>query len=269
MDIDDFRETVCTSNYYIYGAGKMADRFFRLLEERNLIGNCRGFVTTSTRGDKHKHNKMELQAVDDIEQDNWFFIATDVTNYYEIKDLLNQRGITKYLWVIPIMFDLAFGPPLICNAAIDVKSLIQRVSCKKWIAICYLALEDYYHGNGFGKDYYIRFSENRFSQDVARKDLERFLYWSDKMRKNYNQEYNIKIDYNESFILDGAHRVALARYFNKRVIFANVYRCTDEMYQSFRGIPESIMSIDDNYVNRTFSNIEIKLIHDTVTKISN
>lgn len=65
---------------------------------------------------------------------------------------------------------------------------------------------------------------------MAKKRWKRFQKWIEQCLENgYQQDYSIKV--NEDYhLIDGAHRLVLAKYFHADTIFADIYAGHGEFY---------------------------------------
>lgn len=259
----DIITKICREKFYIYGKGKIGKRFYYLLQRKELLDNFRGFVVTTKQTDDNYFENTEVYPIGDIDKCSCIFVAVDYTLYCEIEKHLIDLGYDNYYWIYPYLFDLYFGQPIVCNERVAISYLLKNNEMANWIAICYLALADYFVGKDDGKNIYIKVRRLSYSQATSENDFLRFVKEGENYYKNgYKQQYSVKLSKDKKLTLDGAHRIAFAVYFNERFIVADLYDCEGDGFENFSKIGGG-----NGNITRT-DNLKYILNEDEVVKVN-
>ena len=253
--------------YYIYGAGKVSDRFYRFLEAKQLLNNFSGFVVTTKNKESHMGEK--LYTVYNLESNPWVLVATDYTSFLEIQNTLHQLELRHFIWIYPYLYDFFLGVPIKRNVSMNIASILKKNFMANWISVCYIALQDYKLGKEEGKKIYLKVAEIFFKSDVANC---RFVDSAKKMeQEGYSQEYPIKINSDEKLLLDGAHRIALAIYFKQKNIVADLYNCSLRDYRDCYGVNKEsgilVTYSEDSYLAKQLDEKEMAYIKETIKQM--
>ena len=252
--------------FYIYGAGRVAKRFYRILKQRSLISNLCGFVVSS-KVHASESDIGTIFTIDEIDSTINILVAVDYTAYLEIKNKLLNLGFSSFLWVYPLLYDFFFGRPVKFEKII-IADVLDKSYMINWIAACYLALKE---KGGEAEKIYIKMATSVFGYDNAIKDYLRFMRDKDYFVENgYEQKYPIKINESYSLLLDGAHRIALAIYFSQKYIIADIYHCDVKKYINFCGENKKgfmITNSEDEYIKEFLDEEEKRRLKETINSM--
>lgn len=270
LKYDEFIEVISNQKYYIYGAGKVAARYYRILEEKGLLRNFQGFVVSDIKSHNKQFDK-KLFEINEINNDVTLLLAVDYTAYTEIESSLVRLGYYKYYWGYPYLYDLYLGKPVISCVNVNIEEILTKNITANWMAICFLAMEDNQTGNERGKNIYLKIARHSFGSKMAKKDFERFMNEVNTYRNNgYVQKYAIKINLEKTLLLDGAHRIAIATYFGRKRILADLYQCSIDDYRKCYGIDDTkirVSSCEDGAIEKILDAEEIRVIKKTLIKM--
>lgn len=231
-------DSIKNQSFWIYGYGGVAKRFFRCIKCMGAGENLRGFMVSHVgNGDKRTDilGEYPVISVEVGEREALILIAVDVFNIREIYSTLINLKYKNFFWIYFNLYDLEFGLPVQKNVLLDVDWLFRSSYWADWIATCYLVIEDVFSKREDNRDIYIKFSSIWLDNKTAIKDWERF---SEKMLKcvgqGYKKDYNIKISKDKYIVIDGAHRVAIAKYYGIDEISADIYNVTKHDFNAFR-----------------------------------
>lgn len=208
----------------IYGAGNIAGRFYEALSIRDLAQNVGGFVVTNSQG-KSEFCGQPVISPDEIRQGPETFVCIAV--HESVRDgivrELERRGILDYVWVTPFLTSLFAGDPMQRNVDREVDDLI-RANDDYRAAIRYLVIQSYYHAGGPGADLYLRAQGLSCGPATAKLRLEQFYRLIQAWETGgYDPEHIISVDEN-NIVLDGMHRLSLAKYHGLERVRCDVYR---------------------------------------------
>lgn len=217
----------------IYGTGYVAMRFYRALGIHNLAENITCFAVTDMKNQRDTViNGIKVQAIAEIEivDDMMVCIAVHESIKPEIEKLLVQRGIEKFIWIYPYLHDLLLGEKIAENRNISVDFIISK-NDGYGLAIKYLALEQYYKKNQCGFAVYVKAQAMHCEEETAKKRLDKFCQLIASWEKcGYQPDRGCVLD--ESYrVIDGYHRIALAKYHQQEEIICNVYQCSKELVE--------------------------------------
>lgn len=271
LEYKEILNIVSKEKFYIYGAGKVAKRCYRALQDKKLLNNFQGFVVTRISNSPVNIAVDNLLEIDRIDNSEYVIVAVDYTSFLEIKRHLNELGFTKFYWVYPYLYDFFLGSPIMCSININIDELLRENLTSNWIAACFLALKDKYDSNERGKKIYIKMMREIFGVNVVKKDYERFVTESVRLQKNgYKQEYAIKISSDKKLLLDGAHRIALAVFFHQKKIIADLYDCSIADYRYCYGIDDTNIRVsynEDGAIENKLNKEELIIIKETLKEM--
>lgn len=247
----------------IYGAGYMAKMFYKALSKSGIDRNVEFFVVSS----KHKKTKTlygtEIKTIDEIKIDSNVLICVAVHEMLkdEIQEILKQKRLINYVWISPeICAELFFDVPYKRNVKVSVNKICQENIYS--ILVRYLAIENYFGKNNYGYEIYTKVQGKLFGEAAAGRRLLSFCKLiNDWKSKGCVLDTNILLDKNFE-ILDGAHRIALARYYQMEEINCDIYDCT---LHSSEWREDKLFLKEDTLILFGFTDEEIRIIKDTYT----
>lgn len=238
MKCSELIDIVSNNDIAIYGAGNVAENFYRALRTRELEKRVKYFIETDAGKTDRNVQGVPVVGIKDIIKIKKIFICVAVHEAVkdEIETLLLKENLTNFVWICPYIIELVLGPLIEHHKKIRTADLIQHEPYDDYtLAVRYLAIENYYKKNNIGYDIYIKvLSELCHEAETAQKRLRNFIRLIEDWDKNgYRQEKDIAID--EKFRrIDGAHRVSLACYHRAEYIYYDLYPYSFR-YNSYAG----------------------------------
>ncbi len=265
-DITEFLNIIRNNDVYIYGAGFVAQNFYRCLKRLGLDERVMAFVTTE--------NANRIIAGKDVilfEQihcfDNTFFcIAVHESVKDEIIMSLKKRGIQNYVWVSPFLNDLFLGNPIEKQKTIQVGLIVNRNLFDYSFAIRFLAIEQFYEKNNVGYAIYLKAQKMHCENATAARRLENFINLIESCSRHGLMQNTCISVLSNLEIVDGWHRTSLACYLGQEEIKCNVYSSKVDTFELER--EKFIVRVNlEDLKNGEFSIEEIELLEKTRQKI--
>ncbi len=271
MDTTDLISILSKNKIVIYGIGFVGLRFYDLLAGRGLEKNVGCFVVSNTNHISKEVRGVQVKAVHEINDRESCVVCVAVheTIKSEIEHTLNERKIANYIWIYPYLWELALGAPKRRNIKIAIDQIIRQ--CMDYrITVRYLAIENYFGMNDCGYDIYIKSQEMHCQRSTAEKRLNRFCdLIQDWEMTGYKPEYRVLV-FESGELIDGFHRIALAKYFHMKEIMCDVFEQLPS-WEKWRMAEEKerfYLSRDtDIMIKAGFSLSEIKIMNDTYRRI--
>ncbi len=216
----------------IYGAGFVAEKFYRALFMRGLGGNVECFVVSGRDEERRELHGKPLISLDKFVngEDALVCLAVHDVSRDEIEASLESRGILNRIWIRPYLFDLVLGKPVEKGVEMPVKVLVGQCTDYR-IAVRYLAVEQYFKKNSLGYGIYVKAMGVYCGTATAEKRLEQFLRLIENWeRRGYRRDSVILAD-RKGEIIDGAHRITLARYFDTDRVVCDIYQTSSDYYE--------------------------------------
>lgn len=211
---------------FIYGAGYVADVFFKALKKNKLEQQVKGFLVSYTNSkDKVIHGHL-VSTVDKVIIDNRAIVCIAVHEVYkkEIEEILFQKGVANYIWIYPFLYELYLGSPVKEKEWISIKKIMKQQLENYGIAIRWAAIEDYYGKSPGGLALYKKamalHSDNGTVEERTKQFIRLIQTWN---HIGYLEEYQISLDKNYK-VIDGEHRLTLALYHNQEKICCKIYK---------------------------------------------
>lgn len=271
-NVEEVKQLINDNNFYIYGNGAVAKRFFHYLSLNKLEGHVLGFIVTC-RGKDTKEERVPIYEVGKVLDKHLIIIAVDTCNEASVVSVLAQHGIDRYIYIYHYLFDLTFGAPLYAEN-VDVHTLIKENRyTSRTPAIYYLAIENYFGKNDIGDKLYIKHiasgNQSSSSLETAKRCLKIFHgVIEDCCMHGYHQKYNIKISENHTRILDGHHRLTLAKYFGVERIIADVYNWSWEKFKEYYPMRNRYYEDgSEKPLGVFFANDEVEFIEDAYSRM--
>ncbi|MCM1047761.1 MAG: hypothetical protein NC433_04975 [Clostridiales bacterium] len=228
MNINELLEQLSQNNIVIYGTGHVGMIFFRVLKEHGLKNNIACFAVSTHINNKNEIEGIPVLTVEEIVNLNKVIVCIAVHESLrdEIIHILIQREIRKYIWIYPFMHELLMGSPIETGIYVDLDRIMRNYKKEYALAVRYMALEQYFGKSEIGYDIYIRANSLHCERKTAEKRLENFC----KLICNWTEhgvDKNSRILINTQYqIIDGFHRIVIARYFKQRELKCNIYADT-------------------------------------------
>ncbi len=232
MEIKDCAELKCElekSKIIIYGAGYVADRFYKALSKHGWHNKVLFFVTTE--GSDKCMNGFVVKSVDALSKNDEFLICIAVHESIrnEISRTLDREGISNYVWVYPFLNELILGKPLYENKKISIRSIWKANKSNFSIAARYLAVEEYYGQKLGGYKSYLSCLSLFNERETSEKRLAQFIRLMKEWKTYGYDEGKPIILLADGRVLDGFHRVAIAIYHGQREMICTQYGMSDDI----------------------------------------
>lgn len=255
MQIKDIINLIQTNNFVIYGNGYVGKRFQKQIMRLGCSDHIAAIAVTNIESNIHD---WQIKCISDIPKEQLVFIAAHDAVASEMKNYLDNAGFKNYVWIYPYLFEMELGFPIKKNVPIGVNELLAEIRDVYMPAIYYLSMKDYCNNNIYNGDFYIRMSTYYTTLRTGEKRWARFRDAIDKCKKvGFSQDFSLKVD-EKYFLIDGLHRLVMAKYFGKDELLCDVYQC-DEKFYSTKGLGGDIRISEDELKN-CYSAEEIKII---------
>ena len=225
MSPDKLLEQIAQRNIVIYGAGHIAGKFLKALKLHHYDENVLCFVVTSPEQGLAMMEGIPVRTVEWLgeHKDALVCIAVHEALRYDIAAVLRNIGVYEYIWIYPYLYELLLGKPVRTNREIDLDEIIRTCEDDYRLAIRYAVIEQYFGKNKVGYDLYRRAQALHSSRETAEERLISFCSLIGKWQKNgYDGKSRIAIN-TDYEIIDGNHRVALAKYYDQPQIMCDIY----------------------------------------------
>ena len=225
-NIQKFIQFINNKEIFIYGAGYVAEVFFKSLKKNKLEKQVKGFLVSSTGNVDEVIHGYLVRTVDEVIIDSKTIICIAVHEIYrkEIEEILFQKGISNYIWIYPILYELYLGNPIKEKEWINIKKIIKQQLENYGIAIRWAAIDDYYGKCQGGFVLYKKAMALHSDYYTAEERTKQFIrliqMWSNI---GYLEEYQISLDRNYK-VIDGEHRLTLALYYGQEKICCKIYK---------------------------------------------
>lgn len=223
---DDLKRIISSRDCVIYGAGYVAQRFFKALNRQGLGKQVKSFITSSP-STITEIDSIPVQSVEALKQyhNPMILIAVHEVLVSQIEATLLEKGYDEYIWVYPFLYEIMLGKPKI--STVNLKAIWKANDDNIALPGRYLAIEQYYGNNDYGYEIYKKivclFNP---SLEVVKKRLENFIKLIKSWEKNgYDSSKTVTILEN-GLIIDGSHRISLALYHKLEKMKCNVYPAT-------------------------------------------
>lgn len=258
MDISKLIQLISAEHLVIYGNGYIAKRLYNCIKKMGYANHIENVaVTDSINGEIGVHGK-KVVSICDINKNSLILVAVHNTVADEMKRILKKLGFVNYVWIYPFLFDLEFGNPIRKDELVPMKVLTQCLPAFYNPAIYYLSLMEFCHNGQHDGDLYVKMLSTYTTHDVAKKRWDNFCFrLKECLERGYLQDYNIKI--NESYILlDGLHRLVLAKWFHVTELIADVYSGHGSFHSQF-GVGGDILLHEED-LSKYYTSDEIERI---------
>lgn len=257
QSIDEVIYGIQNKHFVVYGAGSFANKFLRTVCRMGYIDNYLYSVVTK----KDKNDMDSIRTIETVDRNTCIMVAAHDRNSIQMEHTLFKLGFKHYYIIYPYLVELGCGLPYKKNVEISVSEFIRKCMYGNYLAIIYLAIDDIVQHNGIGGELYIKYM-NVFSKPKTSKS--RFDALIDRVNYMRNthiiEPYNIKINLDEHFILDGTHRIMIAKYFGIKTLRADLYHTE---YRFYRDVFLDGKYISDSDMEAYFSLTEQNYIEKT------
>ncbi|SFI08618.1 hypothetical protein SAMN04487830_12149 [Pseudobutyrivibrio sp. OR37] len=225
MEFEEFINILKNNKFIIYGAGYVAEKFYKGIKIRSLEDNLECFVTTE--GDTKSIDNYPIKSIDNIKISDYVVcLAVHESLKEEINKVLLKERCDKCIWIYPFLYEFMLGTPIKKNIKIPVKQIYLANKDNLLIATRYVVLEQFYGLRNDGDDIYMACMELYCSHETAKK---RLINFKDLIRsietRGFLNNYPISILDNYKHI-DGVHRLSMAIYKKVSLVNVNIYPST-------------------------------------------
>ncbi len=223
--VNELLEIIREHGAIVYGTGYVAERFVESLKLKGF-GDCIKYCAVSHK-DKDfflGYKVLDVNELQEIKTDEVICLAVHESIRDEIIGVLKDHSLAdNYIWIHPFQHRLRFGDPIETDAQVDLAEILKTTREDYRIAIRLAAIEQFYNKNDCGYDIYIKAQRLHCDENTARKRLEGFIdlikSWDEKgfcsdSRPAVSRKFEI---------LDGTHRIALAKYHNFSSLSCDIY----------------------------------------------
>ena len=254
------------NQFFIYGAGFAASRFYRCLVDLHCENNVAGFAVTEWKPKQVSLFEKKIVPIESVSRDTFVLIAAHNRTGHEMQDILVNNGFKNFLNVYPYIMEMEYGLPVKINQLVDVNNFINNMlSTFYYPAFIYLAIDSYLNQNELGIDLYKRSTATYTSMQTAEIRWQQFKDKIDIYTKDFalNEDYPIKINLKHNILFDGMHRLMLAKYFKIPQIYADIYDFEKKIYfKAFSAIISTNTHIEE------FCNPgEVELVKNTMSQL--
>ena len=214
----------------IYGTGFVAKKFYELLK-KGLYKNIECFLVTQKK-DSKSIDGIQVKSICDFRNEKSLLVCIAVNEAVktEIEDILNKYDIVNYIWVSPYLTELNLGKPIKRGIKISVNKIVRQCTDYR-LAVRYLAVENFFEKNDFGYYIYKKAQELHCEKGTAEKRLRSFCNLIQNWETyGYSSHSRILIDENYG-LLDGAHRIAVARYYGMDEIICDIFKSSAHYFE--------------------------------------
>lgn len=225
IKVTELLELLSRRKFVIYGAGYVALKFYEALKIRQLDKNISCFIVSTFSGSDEKIEGLPIRGVDWLKKNKDIVVCIAVHEALmpEIIGTMQNIGVSDYFWIYPYLYELLLGAPIKVGTAVNLNDVIHTCMDDYRLAIRYMAIDNYLGKNAIGFDMYKRAQALHSSPKTAEERLIKFCELINQWQQNgYNKNSRILI--NERYeVIDGIHRVTLAKYYNLQEIVCDIF----------------------------------------------
>lgn len=218
-------EQIAQQNIVIYGAGHIAGKFLKALKRYHYDKNVLCFVVSHPEQSAKMIEGIPVRTLDWLagQRDLLVCIAVHESLRRGITVTLHNLGISRYIWIYPCLYELILGMPVETDVNVALDDIIPTCAGDYRLAIRYAAIEQYLGKNEIGFAMYKKAQALHSSPETAEERLAAFCRLIESWRtKGYDEKSRISIN-TDYEVIDGNHRVALAKYFDQKQIKCDIY----------------------------------------------
>lgn len=221
-------DKLAKEKFIVYGTGGHADKFVKAIRRKGIHSNILGFAVSS-------NNQLNdnCECIEDINKERLIVIAAHDKNSREMEQNLIRLGFKNYVLVYPYMTEICFGSPYETDVMLDIDEFMKECSYGNYLAIYYLAVECADGKNDFGDKLYLKVMKLSSEEETANRRWDSMISRTQSYRKNCKAEdFPIKVNIRQKYILDGFHRMALAKYFGIKKLKSDLFDTDLNYYNS-------------------------------------
>lgn len=238
--------------YIVYGAGGHADKFVKAMEKKGIAHNFLGYAISSG-----KIQKNNCKYIEEVDREHLVVVAAHDKNSSEMEQNLIRLGFENYMLIYPYMTELCFGSPYKTDVFVEIDEFLKTCRYGNYLAIYYLAVACADGKNDFGDKLYLRVMGLSSEEKTAANRWEAMIKrtWNYRNKQEI-EDFPVKLNVQQKYILDGFHRMALAKYFGIDKLRADLFSTELDDYNS---MTFQNMWLDED-LNHYFSEDEKKQI---------
>ena len=245
MTTEELLRQLKTKQIVIFGAGFVAEMFYRALELHGAEGSlCFCAVTRAGSGQRFHGRPVLSLSEADIREDMLVCLAVHESAEDSLRDTLRPYE-AQTVRVYPHLFELLYGAPVRYEAALPLAALLARQDREEyWLVVRYAAVRDYLAG---GRDYprsrelYLRSLELHCGEKTALRRVSQMeALASSVAEEGFRSDRPVRID-EAGRVIDGLHRIACAACLRIETIPALVYPVSpvfDRIFEEKNRLPQ-------------------------------
>ena len=259
-------EMICNHTFAIYGIGFVAGWVTSLMENRGWDGQIRCYIVSE--GEKNSvswKTKKPVVSVDSYipEENEIIVIAVHEAILPEIIDVLDRYGLRKRLWIRPM--DIEVMGYKSKKKMVQTTELYKNRIHEYSIEIRYLAIENFYGLSDDGYEIYLEVLEKDINRNTAVARLEKFKKLIESYESSgYDEDKPIWVD-KDGYLLDGAHRLALALFHKQNEVPCI---CFEMRAERLLPVLQRITQHESQLMNLGLKNNQIKKLVETKRALS-
>ena len=241
------KEKLRNSRIFIFGTGFLASEFRLALSEAGAAENVEAYVVTRKNGRTEFQGKpvLSLSEYAGRNPDNKgpeahrseraeksmrkLYLAVHESLLPEVTAELSAYGLTGE-WIGSFLPDLLYGEPLQENTELPLSQILAKQDRNSyWLAVRYAALEAFADNEGpapAGEEIYRKLMALHASPATAGKRLAFFRQTAEEIRRNgFDPGRPVLLDENGR-IIDGLHRIVLAKFLGCKTLHCRIYRAS-------------------------------------------
>lgn len=249
--------------FIVYGNGYVAHRFYGCIKSLGAASRLAGCVVTHAKnGDMGADGKPVASIADISNTNRLLFIAAHDAVAGAMEKTARRCGFQNIVWIYPWLWQLELGEPIETRRRLFTKELVAAQRFYN-LAIDYLTIQRILDGNN--TELYTKMQSAWSTPGVAIKRLETFkARIRDAVLHGLDSGVTVKIS-ERCELLDGMHSAALAMYFGREEIYADVYPSDRSLYDSGAIYRRGVLMEDD--LPKYYTNGEICEIQKTYRKL--
>lgn len=247
---DHILEILKTEKFVVFGAGGHGKKFVESLKMWGVSENFAGYATTKGTLDG------SVKCIDAVPRSSQVVIAVHSATVDSVINYLVELGFSKYISIDRFLIEFCCGKPYDINGFVDINHFVEGSVKSNYLAALYAVVDCTVKKDVAGEEIYKKLIGVHGNKDTANKRWDSYLTRIQACLNGEYKPYPIKINPTEKYILDGNHRIALARYFGLKEIAAQYFDCSFERYSSI--FEQSCWN--DEKLSNYFSEKEIQLI---------
>lgn len=263
-EIEKLLKDIKCNGTVIIGAGLIAKRFYIGLERHQIDDKVICFAVTNKGKNPDQLFGKPVVELKDLEINSKTISCIAGHRYIaeELKEAAIENGLKNIVWVGELANKMLWGNELGLKVLSPVEIIINSEEAKYNLAVRYLAAAEFYGENDYGWNYYRKAMKSLYSEELTSSRVDKYKKLLESIKeKGYERKNNIYVDVNNR-ILDGFHRLAIARLLNINQLECMVY----ESQEAFK-LNEGMYLSKDQLKEAGFMVEEIEILDKTVELI--